>query len=330
MTLPVWFVVATFVVLALLLVLDLAFVARRPHAPSMKESGLWVAFYVCLALIFACLLLLVDTTESAGAFVAGWLTEYSLSVDNLFVFVLIMTRFAVERDNQQKVLMIGIIVSLVLRGGFILAGAAVITRFSWVFYVFGAFLVYTAVGLVRSGVSTDDVYEETMLVRRARRILPISDRYDGANVRTVVNGRRMFTPMVVVFLAIGSTDLLFALDSIPAIFGLTQDPFIVFTATLFALMGLRQLYFLLGGLLDRLVYLSYGLAVILGFIGVKLVLEALHSNDLPFLAGGGPVTWAPDWPVGLSLTVIVVTLVVTTLASLAKSRRDARRRPPAP
>lgn len=324
MTLPAWFETATFVVLGLLLVLDLAYVARRPHAPSIKEASLWVAFYVSLALAFAVVLLVVAGARPAGEFVAGWLTEYSLSVDNLFVFVVIMSRFAVPRANQQFVLMVGIILSLVLRGGFIVVGAAAIERFTWVFYLFGAFLVYTAIALARSGETDEDDFKENALVRWARRVLPISAGYDGARVVTFEAGRRMLTPMVIVFLAIGSTDLLFALDSIPAIFGLTKDPFIVFTATLFALMGLRQLYFLLGGLLDRLVYLSLGLAVILGFIGVKLVLEALHTNDLPFVNGGEPVD-VPTISILTSLSVIVGVLAVTTVASLLVSRREARR-----
>ncbi len=324
MELPVWFEVGSFVVLGVLLLVDLLLVAKRPHVPSMREATAWVVFYVGLALVFALLVWVFGGGESAGAFVAGWVTEYSLSVDNLFVFVLIMSRFAVPRAYQQMVLMVGIVLSLVLRGGFILLGTAVIERFSWVFYVFGAFLVYTAVKLAFEGGDDDEEYEESALIRRMRSVLPISPAYDEGRLRTLVDGRRMFTPLLVVFVAIGTTDLLFALDSIPAIFGLTQDPFIVYTATIFALMGLRQLYFLLGGLLDRLVYLSVGLSVILGFIGVKLVLEALHVNELPFINGGEHVEWAPEIPIWLSLAVIVVTLAVTTVASLAKSRRDER------
>jgi tellurite resistance protein TerC len=233
----------------------------------------------------------------------------------------------VPRGNQQKVLLVGIILSLVLRGGCILLGAAAIEAFSWVFYVFGAFLVYTAVQLLRShGGEEEDEYHENAVVRQARRVLPISDTYDGARLTTRVRGRRLLTPMIIVLLAIGSTDVLFALDSIPAIFGLTQDPFIVFTATLFALMGLRQLYFLLGGLLTRLVYLSQGLSVILAFIGVKLILEALHSNELHWVNDGDPVKWAPVIPIWLSLSVIVGVLLVTTVLSLVVApRRNARR-----
>jgi tellurite resistance protein TerC len=331
LTLPVWLQITSFAVLGALLLVDLAVVARRPHTPSLRESSLWVAFYVTLAVVFAVVLAAVSGPAVAGSFVAGWLTEYSLSVDNLFVFVIILSRFGVPRGNQQKVLMIGIIVSLVLRGGCILIGAAAIERFSWVFYLFGAFLVYTAVQLAR-GVSPggDEEYRENVMIRQVRRVLPIAERYDGARLVTRHAGRRMLTPMVIVFLAIGSTDLLFALDSIPAIFGLTRDPFIVFTATLFALMGLRQLYFLLGGLLDRLVYLSTGLSVILGFIGVKLILEALHTNELQFLNHGDPVHWAPAVPIWLSLTVIFVVLAVTTVASLLRSRAGHPRAPQSP
>jgi tellurite resistance protein TerC len=266
--------------------------------------------------------------EPATEFYAGWLTEYSLSVDNLFVFVIIMARFRVPRVLQQEALMVGIIIALILRGVFILLGAAVIARFTWVFYLFGAFLVYTAVNLVRSHGQEED-YEENVLIRRLRRVLPMTPEFSGNRLRVQQEGRRLWTPLLVLYLALGTTDLLFALDSIPAIFGLTREAFIVFTANVFALMGLRQLYFLLGGLLERLVYLSYGLAVILGFIGVKLVLEAVHENTLPFLNGGEQIEGVPQIPIWLSLTVIVVTLIVTTVASLLKSAADARREVPA-
>jgi tellurite resistance protein TerC len=208
----------------------------------------------------------------------------------------------------------------VLRGVFILAGAALIEHFTWIFYFFGAFLVYTAVTLVRGG-GEDEEYHENRLVGLVRRVLPVTEHYDGGRLTTRVDGRRFLTPLVVVFVAIGTTDLLFAFDSIPAIFGLTQDPFIVFTANVFALMGLRQLYFLLGGLLDRLVYLPIGLAVVLAFIGVKLVLEALHENTVPFVNGGHPVP-VPEVPTWLSLVVIVVVLAAATLASLWRAGRS--------
>ena len=330
--LPAAFQAASLVAVVAILLLDLALVRRRPHVPSVRESVVWVLVYVGLALVFAGLVALVGGPAPAGEFVAGWLTEYSLSVDNLFVFLLIMSSFAVPREQQQRVLMVGIIVALVLRGAFILAGAALIERYTWVFYLFGAFLVWTAVRLLREGAgSGDEPYEENRLVRGLRRVLPMSPTYDGGRVRTVHEGRRVFTPLVVVFVAIGTTDVLFAFDSIPAIFGLTHDPFIVFTTNVFALMGLRQLYFLLGGLLDRLVYLPYGLAAILAFIGVKLVLEALATNSLGFVNGGEPVPWAPEVPTWVSLTVIAGALAVATVASLVRARHDlaaARRLPP--
>jgi tellurite resistance protein TerC len=320
MELPVWFEIATFVGLTALLLADLALVVRRPHEPSMKEAGLWVGFYVSLALIFGLVILAVTNGQFATEFYAGWLTEYSLSVDNLFVFVIIMARFRVPRHLQQEALMVGIIIALVLRGIFILLGAAVIERFIWVFYIFGAFLVYTAINLVKHR-GEDEDYEENAFIRRMRRVLPMTDDFQGAKVRvTTENGKKLWTPMVIVFLALGTTDLLFALDSIPAIFGLTREPFIVFTANVFALMGLRQLYFLLGGLLKRLVYLSLGLAVILAFIGVKLILEALHENNLPFINGGEHVEAVPTIPIWLSLSIILGVLLVATVASLLKTR----------
>jgi tellurite resistance protein TerC len=235
-----------------------------------------------------------------------------------------MARFAVPREYQQKVLLIGIVIALIMRGAFIAAGAAVVSRFSWVFYIFGLFLVYTAFTLLRHGEDDESDYKENVMIRAARRILPMSKQNDGAKLTTHVNGKLLFTPMLIVMIAIGTTDLIFALDSIPAIFGLTKEPYLVFTANVFALMGLRQLYFLLGGLLNRLVYLSIGLAAVLAFIGVKLVLEALASNNIPFINGGEPVEWAPHIPIWLSLTVIVATLAIATVASLVKSSRDRR------
>jgi tellurite resistance protein TerC len=305
--------------LTVLLLADLAIVARRPHEPSVKEASLWVGFYVTLALLFGLVILAVTNGEFATEFYAGWLTEYSLSVDNLFVFVIIMARFQVPRKLQQEALMVGIIIALVLRGIFILLGAAVIERFTWVFYIFGAFLVYTAINLVRHRGEEDD-YEENAFIRRMRTILPITPDFHGSKIRVTQDGKKFWTPMIVVFLALGTTDLLFALDSIPAIFGLTQEAFIVFTANVFALMGLRQLYFLLGGLLKRLVYLSLGLAVILAFIGIKLVMEALHNNELPFINGGEHIEAVPEIPIWLSLTIILGVLVAATVASLLKTR----------
>src|SRR5687767_9725245 len=285
----------------------------------MKEASLWVGFYVTLALIFGVLLLAFTNATYATEFYAGWLTEYSLSVDNLFVFVIIMARFRVPRHLQQEALMVSIIIALVLRGIFILLGAVVIERFVWVFYIFGIFLIYTAINLVRHRGEEDD-FEENAFIRRMRKILPITKDYHGAKIRVTEGGKKMWTPMIVVILALGTTDLIFALDSIPAIFGLTREPFIVFTANVFALMGLRQLYFLLGGLLKRLVYLSLGLAVILAFIGVKLILEAVHENQLPFAGEREPIESVPEIPIWLSLSVILGVLIIATVASLLKTR----------
>ena len=325
MNVSTWVWCATLVVLAVILIGDLALVARRPHEPSIRESSLWVAFYVGLAVLFGAGLWITAGPVPAGEFFTGWLTEYSLSVDNLFVFVIIMARFAVPREHQQRVLMIGIVLALIMRGGFIAAGAALISRFSWIFYVFGAFLVYTAITLVRQGDGGGRVLRE-----RADPLEPAGVAAREATRRAVphrdpATGRRLFTPMLIVMIAIGTTDLIFALDSIPAIFGITKEPYLVFTANVFALMGLRQLYFLLGGLLDRLIYLSSGLAVVLGFIGVKLVLEALADNNVPFINNGEPVAWAPHVPIWLSLLVIVGSLGVAAVASLIKLSRDRKR-----
>src|SRR3954470_18305261 len=321
-----WVWIATLVALVAVLAVDLLIIGRRPHEPSVKESGGWVALYVGLAVLFGIGVWVTAGGRYAGEFYTGWLTEYSLSVDNLFVFVIIMARFAVPRQFQQKVLLIGIVLALIMRGAFIAAGAALIAQFSWVFYIFGAFLVYTAITLIRHGESDEDDFKENVLIRWAKRALPVSSSFDSGHLTIVSTaGRRLFTPMLIVMIAIGTTDLLFALDSIPAIFGITKEPYLVFTANVFALMGLRQLYFLLGGLLERLVYLNIGLAVVLAFIGVKLFLEALHTNSLPFLNGGHGLHWAPEIPIWLSLLVIIGTLGAATVASLAKDSRDRRR-----
>jgi len=308
-SLSVW--ITTLVALVALLVLDFLIVARNPHEPSLREATAWVAFYVGIAVAFGIGLSLVAGGRPGGEFFAGWLTEYSLSVDNLFVFIIIMSRFAVPRRFQQKVLLIGVALALVMRGIFIALGAEAISRFDWVFYIFGAFLIYTAWKLATSEEEAE--FKENAVLGAVRRVLPTTSDYQGASLTAKIDGRRLVTPMLIVMVAIGTTDLLFALDSIPAIFGLTQAPYLVFTANAFALMGLRQLFFLIGGLLDRLVYLSYGLAVVLGFIGVKLILEALHHQG---------VGWAPEIPILVSLGIILGTLTVTAVASLLRSRAE--------
>jgi tellurite resistance protein TerC len=329
MQLPVWFEVGSFVVLGIILLIDLLLVLKRPHEPSMKEAGLWVGFYVALALIFAVAMFFFAGPEYGGQFIAGWVTEYSLSIDNLFVFIIIMARFSVPRKYQQEVLMVGIIIALILRGIFIALGAVVIEQFSWVFYIFGAFLLWTAWKQARDSGEDEEEGAENPLIARLRKVLPMSEKFDGGKIRTVVEGKKVFTPMLIVFITIGLTDLLFAVDSIPAIFGLTQSAFIVFTANIFALMGLRQLYFLLGGLMTRLVYLKHALSVILAFIGVKLVFHAMHVNELPFINGGHHIEWAPEIPTYVSLAVIVGTIIVAVVASLLspaarQAKLDAR------
>ncbi|MEO3744093.1 TerC family protein [Plantactinospora sp. B5E13] len=318
MNLPVWVWAVTIGGFLVMIAFDFYLVARNPRDPSFRECVAWVSFYVLAAVVFGFVIMGTQGTSYGGQFFAGWLTEYSLSVDNLFVFVIIMSRFAVPLKYRQKVLLIGIVLALLMRAVFIAAGAQAITRFDWLFYIFGAFLIYTAIKLV--GPQHEDEFSENVALRTMKRILPTTDGYRGSSVLARVDGRMMVTPMLIVMIAIGTTDLLFALDSIPAIFGLTQEPYLVFTANTFALMGLRQLYFLIGGLLDRLVYLSKGLAIILAFIGVKLVMEALHHDG---------VSWAPEVPIAVSLGVILGTLVVTTVASLAVSRREQRQRPTA-
>jgi tellurite resistance protein TerC len=316
----VWWV--TIGVTTAFLIVDVFVIGRRPHEPSMREVSRDLIGYVTAAVLFGLGVMYFAGAEYGGEFFAGWLTEYSLSIDNLFVFIVILTRFGVPRPLQQSALLIGIVLALIMRGIFIAVGAAAINEFSWVFYLFGLFLVYTAANLARSGMTDDDEYKESRLVRWAQRSLPSTDEYVGARLTVKAGGRRRFTPMFIVIIALGSTDLLFALDSIPAIYGLTSEPYLVLTANLFALMGLRQLYFLIGGLLTRLVYLSYGLAVLLAFIGVKLILHAMHENELPFVNGGHHIEWAPDIPTWASLAAIVLIVGVTTVASLIRSARE--------
>jgi len=299
---------------------DLWIVDRgQPKEFSLRQAGIWVTFYVTLAAIFGVCLLVVSGGAYSAQFFAGYLTEYSLSIDNLFIFYIIMARFAVPRANQHKVLLVGILIALFTRGVFIVVGGAALARFEWLFYLFGLFLIWTALGLLRG--DGDEEFKENALLRWVQRVMPATGEYYRDRLTVQVDGRRLVTPMLIVMVAIGSTDLLFALDSIPAIFGLTKESYLVFTANAFALMGLRQLYFLLGGLLDRLIYLSKGLAFILAFIGVKLILEAVHATGFER---------APQIPIWMSLAVIGVTMLVTTLASLLKARRDAAKAPGEP
>jgi tellurite resistance protein TerC len=310
-SLTVWLL--TVVALCALVAVDF-FIGRKPHDVSIREAGTWTVVWVVLACLFGVGLFFFGGARPTGEFFAGYITEKSLSVDNLFVFVLIMAKFAVPTQYQQRVLMVGVIMALVLRAGFIAAGAAIISAFSWVFYLFGAFLIWTAWKLIQDARkdSHDEEYQENKLLKAVEKRFGVADRYHGTKLWIEENGKRVMTPMLVVMLAIGSTDVLFALDSIPAIYGLTQDPYIVFTANAFALMGLRQLYFLIGGLLKKLVHLSYGLSIILGFIGVKLVLHALHESGVH----------VPEISIPVSLGFIVLVLAVTTITSLRASRKQ--------
>jgi tellurite resistance protein TerC len=319
----VWTVTIT-VTTALLLV-DVFVIGRRPHEPTTREVSRHLAGFIALAVLFGIGVTVFAGGRSGGEFFAGWLTEYSLSIDNLFIFIIIMTKLKVPRQYQQTALLIGIVIALVMRGIFIAVGAAAIEQFSWIFYLFGIFLVYTAYKLAKDDDLDGEHYDQPRIVRYAQTHLPATEQWNGVKLTVKENGKRLFTPMFIVVLSLGVTDLLFALDSIPAIYGLTSEPYLVFTANVFALMGLRQLYFLIGDLLQRLVYLSYGLAVLLAFIGVKLVLEALHLNELGFINGGEHVKWAPEIPIWLSLLAIVGILGVTTVLSLAKDRRDRAR-----
>ncbi|MBA0050427.1 TerC family protein [Streptomyces sp. AJS327] len=312
-SLPVW--ALTIVGLCALIAVDFFVGGRKPHEVSLREAGIWTTVWVVLAGLFGLGVYLFGGATPSGEFFAGFVTEKSLSVDNLFVFVLIMAKFAVPSIYQQRVLMVGVLIALVLRAVFIAAGAAMISAFSWVFFLFGGFLVWTAWKLIRDARREEEPYEGNRFLRLVQRRVPSTDEYHGTRLFVRENGRRLMTPMLIVMLAIGSTDVLFALDSIPAIYGLTQDPYLVFTANAFALMGLRQLYFLIGGLLRKLVHLSYGLSVILGFIGVKLVLHALHETGVH----------VPQISIPVSLSVIFGVLLVTTVTSLLASRRERER-----
>ncbi len=319
MDVPTWVWFATVGGLMVLFALDLVIVDRKPHEVGIAEASRWVVFYIACAAVFGLGVWFFAGSGFAVEYLAGYVAEYTLSVDNLFVFVLIMAAFKVPAVHQHRVLLIGIVLALIMRGLFIAAGAVLISNFSWVFYLFGALLIYLGWQQVRQR-KQDVEFQENILLRALRKLVPVTDEFHGSKLTVTRDGKRWMTPMIVVMIAIGSADLVFALDSIPAVFGLTKEPFLVFTVNAFALMGLRQLYFLVGGLLNKLVYLPIGLGVILGFIGVKLVLEALHENSLPFLNGGRSLP-VPTVGIEISLSVIVGVLLVTTVTSLLKARR---------
>ncbi len=321
MFVPLWLWIATVGGLLALIALDLVIVDRKPHEVTTAEAARWVIFYISCAVLFGIGVWIFGGHDPGVEFFTGYITEYSLSVDNLFIFMIVMASFKVPAIHQHRVLLVGILLALDMRSVFIAVGAALVAQFVWVFFLFGAVLVWTAISMLRSK-DEEEEYHDNAATRWVRKVFPVTDEYHGHRSFVKIKGRRMLTPMFVVIVAIGSADLLFAVDSIPAIFGITQEAFLVFTANAFALMGLRQLYFLLGGLVTKLVYLSYGLAAILGFIGAKLILHALHEYHV-----------VPDWADinnWVSLGVIVAVLATTTLASLAKSKRDERRELTAP
>ncbi|MBM7050634.1 TerC family protein [Rothia sp. ZJ1223] len=317
--------ILTLVFILGLLAYDFFFHVRKAHEPTIKEAAVWSAIYIGIALLFGLVIWFFDGPRYGAEYYGGYITEKALSVDNLFVFLIIMASFKVPRADQQKVLLFGIIFAMIARSIFIFLGAAAIERWSWVFYIFGIILLLTAGNLLKGEVTDSEEGEDeanNFIVRLAKKMFHTTDYYDGDKLFTVENGKKVMTPMLLVMVAIGGTDVLFALDSIPAIFGLTQESYIVFTATAFSLMGLRQLYFLIDGLLDRLIYLSWGLALILAFIGVKLILHALHENTLPFINNGEPVHVA-EVGIELSLAVIIGVLMITVLASLYSPKGKA-------
>jgi len=322
MTVPplIWGI--TVVGILALLAFDYFFHIRRAHVPTLKEAALWSSVYVGIAIIFGILVWLLAGTTTGSEYFAGYITEKALSVDNLFVFLIIIASFRVPREDQQKVLLFGIVFSLIARTGFIFLGAALINSFAWVFYIFGLILLITAGNLLKPEAHGAN-QADNFVIRLVRKFFHTTEHYDSDKLFTTHNGKKALTPMLLVMVAIGGTDILFALDSIPAIFGLTQNVYIVFTATAFSLMGLRQLYFLLDGLLDRLIYLSYGLAAVLAFIGVKLVLHALHENNLTFINGGEPVP-VVEITTSLSLGVIMGALGVTVVVSLLSKAGKAQ------
>ena len=331
MNVPGWVWAVTIVAIVGLLAFDFVFHVRKAHVPALKEAAVWSAAYIGIAVLFGVGVVVFGGVDAGSQYFAGYVTEKALSVDNLFVFLILIASFRVPREDQQKVLLFGIVFSLIARTGFIFLGAALINTFAWVFYLFGLVLLLTAGNMLKPGSSEESHTADNIIVRLARQVFHTTDYYDGDKLFTIRDGKQAMTPMLLVMVAIGGTDVLFALDSIPAIFGLTQNVFIVFTATAFSLLGLRQLYFLIDGLLDRLIYLSYGLAAILGFIGVKLILHALHENNVAFINDGQPVN-VVEISTGLSLSVILGVLAVTVVASLfsrkGKAQTAIAERPP--
>ena len=316
-----WIVLAG--IILTMIVVDIVGHVRTPHEPTLKEATWWSVAYIAIALLFGGIVWAVWGPQYGQEYLGGYITEKALSIDNLFVFVIILSSFRVPRKDQQEVLLAGIVIALILRLIFILAGAALIENFSWVFYIFGAWLLWTAINQVREGVGEDEEEEEyrpPSIVRWVSKIVPVTDGFIGSRMLYRHGGRTYVTPMLLCVIAVGTADVMFAVDSIPAIYSLTNEAYLVFAANAFSLLGLRQLYFLIDGLLDRIIFLHYGLAAILGFIGFKLVNHALHTNELPFVNGGQPIVAVPEPNIAFSLGFIVVTILITVAASLAVSR----------
>jgi tellurite resistance protein TerC len=313
----------TLVLVVGLLLFDYFFHVRRAHVPTLREAARWSAAYIGVAVIFGLAVLLLGGHEAGTEYFAGYLTEKALSVDNVFVFLMIMVSFKVPRQDQQKALLAGITIALLARAALIFVGAVLIEHFAWVFYLFGIGLLLTAGRMLRPEDKRHDLDQEGLILRLTRRFIPTSDSYDGDKLFTHAGGRRRMTPMVLVIVALGLTDVMFALDSIPAIYGLTEDAFIVFTATAFSLLGLRQLFFLVEEMLERLVYLSFGLAAILCLIGLKLILHALRENNVPFINDGEPIR-VLEIGTPQSLLLIGVILALTVLVSLLSPRGKAK------
>ncbi|WP_321780876.1 TerC family protein [Schaalia cardiffensis] len=311
-----------------MIIVDIIGHIRTPHEPTLKEASWWSIAYIAMAILFGGIVWAVWGGEYGQEYFAGYVTEKALSIDNLFVFVMMIAAFTVPRILQQEVLLFGIVIALVLRLVFILLGAALIENFSWVFYIFGAWLIWTALSQVREGTQEPseheaEDYKPGLFVRTLAKVIPVSDGFYGAKLLYRHAGRTTITPLLLAIIAIGTADVMFAVDSIPAIYSLTEEPYLVFAANAFSLLGLRQLYFLIDGLLDRLIFLHYGLAAILGFIGFKLVNHALHTNEVAVINGGHPVELIPEPSIGVSFAFILTVLLITIIASLtASARRD--------
>ncbi|MDO4243724.1 MAG: TerC family protein [Actinomyces sp.] len=322
--------IALAAIILTMITIDIVGHVRTPHEPTMKEAAWWSVAYIAMAIVFGIIVWRVWGHVYGQEYFAGYITEKALSIDNLFVFVIIISTFRVPRSYQQEVLLAGIVIALVLRLVFILVGAYFIETFSWIFYFFGAWLLWTAFSQAREGVEEPDAheseeYQPTGLVKLVSRVVPMTEGFVGGKLVHRHGGRTMITPMLLCIVAIGTADVMFAVDSIPAIYSLTREPYLVFAANAFSLLGLRQLYFLIDGLLDRLIYLHYGLAAILGFIGLKLINHALHENEVPFINGGDHVNLVPEPSIQVSLGFIVVTITITVIASVLKSRADRRK-----